>query len=95
MADAKKCDRCNRLYEIYDGIPVNERGFKYNVLQLYNGSVHRTYDLCPTCMTQVIAFLNNHKEPVTKNCWTCKHGDQYPACPGCGENFNKWEANNG
>lgn len=26
------------------------------------------------------------------NCHTCKHGDRYPNCPGCGENFNKWEA---
>ena len=62
MADAKKCDRCDRLYEIYDGIPVTEKGFKYRQLRLVAGdSICKTYDLCPTCMTQIIAFLNNHK----------------------------------
>lgn len=95
MADAKKCDRCDRLYEFYEGIDFGNGGLKYNYLQLFttHGSTYKTYDLCPTCMTQMIAFLNNHKESVTVNCWTCKHGDQYPACPGCTtDSFEKWEA---
>jgi hypothetical protein len=67
MAEAKKCDRCNRLYEIYDGIPVTEKGIKYRQLRLVGGeSICKAYDLCPTCMTQIIAFLNNHKESGTK-----------------------------
>lgn len=97
MSSAKKCDRCGKLYEHYSGIELMDGGNCYNWLRLFttHGSSYKTYDLCPTCMTQVIAFLNNHKEPITKNCWTCKHGDQYPACPGCStDSFEKWEAKN-
>lgn len=97
MADAKKCDRCERLYEIYDGIPVTEKGLKYNVLKLSNNSIYRTYDLCPTCMTQVIAFLNNHKTTdvnrESRSCKTCKYdGMGLDVCMGCTANcYEMWE----
>ena len=91
MADAKKCDRCDKLYEIYDGIPITAMGtgLKYSKLQLVAGeSITKKYDLCPTCMTQVVAFLNNHKvrdvvgEP--RSCKTCKYnGMNLDVCMGC------------
>ena len=99
MADAKKCDRCDRLYEIYDGIPVIERGFKYRTLQLVAGdTIHKTYDLCPTCMTQVIAFLNNHKDlnadDESRSCKTCKYdGMNLDVCMGCTDDgFQMWKS---
>jgi len=61
MANAKKCDRCCSLYELYEGIDFGKDEYKYNWLRLFttHGAAYKTYDLCPTCMTKVVAFLNN------------------------------------
>lgn len=62
-------------------------------------SYHWTGDmLCPTCMTQVIAFLNNHKKFNTNNkprcCKTCKYNNLgLDVCTGCtAGNYEMWEA---
>lgn len=89
MANAKKCDRCNRLYEIYDGIPVTEKGFKYNVLQLHNSSVHKTYDLCPDCMGRIVAFLITNDGRSCENCV-----DKYRDVCECDVLMNNWKPKN-
>lgn len=59
MADAKKCDRCGDLYEMYDGIKFEKAGLSYNHIHALTNydRVHRTFDLCPTCMNKLINFL--------------------------------------
>ena len=59
MANAKKCDRCGKLYEHYNGKPFIDDGSEYNWVRIYttHGSAWRDFDLCPDCMTKLIAFL--------------------------------------
>lgn len=59
MADAKKCDRCGNLYEMYVGIKFEKDSFPYNHIHTLTNhdSVHKTFDLCPTCMDKLIMFL--------------------------------------
>ena len=59
MANAKKCDRCGRLYEYYEGVEVTKGGRKYHALSVENGYVNKWYDLCPVCMTKLVDFINN------------------------------------
>lgn len=59
MSKALKCDRCGRLYEVYDGIAIYEGGNKYNEISLkrYWNTVSREYDLCPECMKSLFEWL--------------------------------------
>lgn len=69
MADAKKCDRCGRLYEPYhckdDALmPRLGSGNSVNCIKFYNElQSHRiggqTVDLCPECMAALIAWLRS------------------------------------
>ena len=60
MADAKKCDRCGALYDIYDGITFITNGWEYNHMAIFtNSSVSKTFDLCPNCMGKLIDFLKD------------------------------------
>lgn len=53
MAEAKKCDRCNNLYEI-----PKEDGMPYNVTK-----DEREQDMCPECKYDLEDFMDN---PVKK-----------------------------
>ena len=59
---AKKCDRCGRLYENYDGRKVFPKSLS-NSLELRDtdckGSIwpQDRYDLCEDCMTNLESFL--------------------------------------
>ena len=59
MSKALKCDRCGKLYEIYDGIAINEGGNKYNEMSLQRpwNPISREYDLCPECMKSLFEWL--------------------------------------
>ncbi len=73
MADAKKCDRCGKYYDDYDGVgfPENSDGPLENTLDLRMGKgkydrMHlvraddygnRRFDLCPDCMAALISFI--------------------------------------
>ncbi|RJW41964.1 hypothetical protein [Anaerobutyricum hallii] len=61
---AKKCDRCGKLYEHYDG--NKKKGTKdANGLLLIDRDLDKKYwsrsdyDLCPECMVQLIDFISN------------------------------------
>lgn len=66
MTNAKKCDRCGKLYELYDGYEVVKGGNMYNTLGLFNhwDSAIQSYDLCPECMESLIKWI---KEKEAKN----------------------------
>ncbi len=63
--NAKKCDRCKKLYELYNGGP--EYDFS-NAIQTINigedekNVIHREFELCPDCMSKLIQYLYNEKE---------------------------------
>ena len=69
MADAKKCDRCGRLYEAYhckdDALmPYLGSGGAVNCIKFYNELQYdriggQTVDLCPECMAALIAWLRS------------------------------------
>lgn len=62
MSDAKKCDRCRKLYENYDGCKVQEGGNSYNKVALLRGwtDSFREYDLCPECMRLFIKWIKEY-----------------------------------
>lgn len=65
MANARKCDRCGKLYEIYRGIPLIEGRNAYHALDLIDQKYDRKHcDLCQDCMQEVVYFLTN--VPVEK-----------------------------
>ena len=59
MSDAKKCDRCGKLYDNYDGRKVQEGGNSYIKLALLRGwnDSFRQYDLCPECIKLLIKWI--------------------------------------
>lgn len=60
MAEAKKCDRCGKLYEIYVGIPLVSGGNKYHAVKFANfGCSTAWLDLCPDCMKKLVIFMEN------------------------------------
>lgn len=56
MMRAKKCDRCGKFYDHYDGIQQFKNGERANALVLIDRDLdekywtRKTYDLCPACM---------------------------------------------
>jgi hypothetical protein len=60
---AKKCDRCGKLFEHYDGSTQFKENGKANGLLLIDRDLDNkyygrtSYDLCPDCMTELVAFL--------------------------------------
>lgn len=57
MANAKKCDRCGNLYELYSGIQIGKGGHFYHTALVANSNISRSYDMCPECMTKLKEFL--------------------------------------
>ena len=62
MADAKKCDRCGVLYEIYNRIskpvePDTWNGMTLVRLDSYGNKNVKYFELCPTCMQMQLIFL--------------------------------------
>lgn len=61
---AKKCDRCGKLYEHYDGSKNFKKNGKANGLILIDRDLDKRYwsrneyDLCPECMSQLVSFLS-------------------------------------
>lgn len=62
MADAKKCDRCKKYYDDYDGVGFSEaltanRYDRMNLIRADDYSRYKRYDLCPDCMSALISFI--------------------------------------
>lgn len=60
--NAKKCDRCGKLYEKYTGSV--ELGLSNMVRLMSDGecvcSPTIDFDLCPECMAKAVSFLNEY-----------------------------------
>lgn len=60
---AKKCDRCGKLYEHYDGSKEFKNTEKANGVYLIDRDLdnkhwsRKTYDFCPDCMRKFEEFL--------------------------------------
>lgn len=57
MSEAKKCDRCGKLYECYKGVEFNKSGFKYNYVRISAAISFMDFDLCEPCMTELVNWL--------------------------------------
>lgn len=60
---AKKCDRCGKLFEHYDGVKEFKNTEKANALYLIDRDLdnkywgRKSYDLCSECMKKLENFL--------------------------------------
>lgn len=69
---AKKCDRCGKLYEHYDGKMAFGKGEKANALSLIDRDLderywsRRTLDLCPECMVEFERFIRGGAVSIGK-----------------------------
>ena len=67
---ARKCDRCNALYEHYIGATLFKKDDKANGLMLLDKDLQQKYyerkfyDLCPKCMAELNAFLHTYNAEV-------------------------------
>lgn len=65
---AKKCDRCGKLYEQYDGSKEFKEQGKANAIIFIDRNLdnkywsRNSYDLCPECMAQLVSFISEGKE---------------------------------
>ena len=59
MADAKKCDRCGKLYEAYNGVEYKKFRQKFDWVEIRGGISERRrgFDLCKDCMQDLIDWL--------------------------------------
>lgn len=63
MARAKKCDRCGKLHEHYDGAKEFKNSEKANGVILIDRDLdnkywsRKSYDFCPDCMREFEDFL--------------------------------------
>ena len=68
MARAKKCDRCSKLYEHYDGSKEFKETERGNAVFLIDRDLNNkyqsrnSYDLCQDCMRKLEAFIKNKEE---------------------------------
>ena len=62
MSEAKKCDRCGKLYENYRGVELNNIGYKYHYVRLCGNGVFTELDLCEPCMTELANWLREGGE---------------------------------
>ena len=67
MAEARKCDRCGELYELYEGIQLNEGRNFYRCCTLVGSSSVLSLDLCPKCMTDLIDWIKARCEVKNDN----------------------------
>ena len=65
MADAKKCDRCNRLYE-YPKTPYTVDRYTVMVLRPY--TTNKTLDLCLECTKELNKFMNKCEDKKNGRC---------------------------
>lgn len=56
MSYAKKCDRCGKYYEPYDGQQHLRRQHWVNS--------HDAYDLCPKCNGKLVRWMNKHQQVI-------------------------------
>ena len=65
MARAKKCDRCGKLHEHYDGVREFKNSEQANGVILIDRDldnkywVRKSYDFCPDCMRKLETFIKN------------------------------------
>lgn len=60
MADAKKCDRCERYYDRYFFMVKNSvHSYPISKIKLgdLGGNVYFEYDVCPKCMKEFFGFI--------------------------------------
>lgn len=74
MADAKKCDRCKKLFEVeksYNGVPVFTK-IVYFYQSAISSSIYdkNRIDLCPECEKSFDAWLYPNRG---NTCEGCKH----------------------
>lgn len=65
MAFAKKCDRCKRLFEIYNTMSCEEKsnGFMFlNIDEKGDYYSHKTHDLCPICNVELHRFMRMEED---------------------------------
>lgn len=61
---AKKCDKCGKLFEHYDGAKKFKDTERANAVILIDRDLdekywrRKTYDLCPECMGEIEGFFN-------------------------------------
>lgn len=71
MARAKKCDRCGKLHEHYDGNKEFKNSEKANGVIFIDRDLdnkywyRKSYDFCPDCMRKLEVFIKN--EEVSNN----------------------------
>lgn len=67
MARAKKCDRCGKLHEHYDGGREFENSEQANAVILIDRDLdnkywtRKSYDFCPDCMRKFEKFIKNEE----------------------------------
>lgn len=65
---AKKCDRCGKLFEYYEGNKEFKNTEKANAIELIDQNLdckyvsRKSYDLCPECMRKLENFLKEGDE---------------------------------
>lgn len=70
MAIAKKCDRCGKLHEYYNGSNVFNDSEKANGVLFIDRDLdnkywsRRSYDLCYNCMRKLEAFIKNEEDEI-------------------------------
>ena len=65
MALAKKCDRCGKLYDGYDGSKDKRSTNAIALLDRDEYGKHYTrdcVDLCPECLSELIDWLDSEEE---------------------------------
>ena len=61
---AKKCDRCGKLFEHYDGAKEFKHTERANAILLIDRDLdnrycyRKSYDLCPECMKRIEELIN-------------------------------------
>lgn len=64
---AKKCDRCGKLYEHYDGSKEFKNAERANAVLLIDRDLdneywsRKSFDLCPNCMRKLEVFIKNEE----------------------------------
>lgn len=67
MARAKKCDRCGKFHEHYDGVKEFKNSEKANGVILIDRDLdnkywsRKSYDFCPDCMRKLEKFIKNEE----------------------------------
>ena len=59
MARIRKCDRCNKTYEPYEGT-FNSVGISEYDMDNQMHGISTDYDLCPTCAAEFKSWFETH-----------------------------------